>query len=416
MKSEKQFRDHVKICPQCKTGSLCPDGKKLMDVMDMDHDETSMMASARGLLVCARAGVLFQEGQTIRDDIQWMPPGDHDVEPFVEGEPRPVKLTVTAAMANHFNAQLQYLRSQAAAGKEDVPFLDFNHEDGEAAAEVLALYWGGEDPQTGGIRAKVKWSAAGRAALEGKNFRRFSPQWFLDPETLQPIGVGINLGGLVNRAAFKTIARVVAKDAGAANQKQKPSMTDKEIQDAITNGLTAGLKPVTDRIAALEVSAKGATTAATAQASADEKITKLITDALKPVTDELGVFKTERQNAVKAQAKAAVAIHINRGAIAPEDKTTIEAMETLYVANAAGAEAIMGKLPGKITSRIIRGGGSLTATGTTGEHAFIAKAKEFAKANNITSELQAITAFASTAEGRELYESYRRDVVPVKAH
>jgi hypothetical protein len=367
-----------------------------------------------GLIARAFSAVVAPDGQAIPDDIQWMPPGEQNAEPFVNDEPKRVKFKVTAQMAEQFNRQLQELRSRAAAGVDDVPFLDFNHEDGEASAEVMALYWGGEDPKTGGIRAKVKWSAAGRAALEGKSFRRFSPQWFLDPDTLHPLGVGINLGGLVNRAAFKTIARVVAKDASAQTHNPKKEMTREEFQQLLADGL----KPITDKVTALEAKAGGAqtaTAAATAQAGGEDALRKIVTDVVKPLTDKLTAFETNETNRVKASAKAAVQPHVTRGAIAPEDKDTITFWENAWVANASTTEAQLAKLPGKAVTRVIRGNGTTTATGATGEHAFLVKAREFAKTHEIKDSVQALTAFASTAEGRELYDQYRKEVVPVKA-
>ncbi|MDB6124744.1 MAG: hypothetical protein JWQ71_3737 [Pedosphaera sp.] len=154
-------------------------------------------------------------GNALPSDIQWMPPGTHSITPFVAGEPREMTITVNQALAEEFNAQLQQLRADAAAGRGDVPYLDLNHDDAEASAEVTELFWGGDDAKTGGIRARVQWSSAGRDALLGKTFRRFSPQWATNQDTMEPIGIGTNLGGLVNRAAFREIAPVMAKAANA---------------------------------------------------------------------------------------------------------------------------------------------------------------------------------------------------------
>jgi hypothetical protein len=63
----------------------------------------------------------------------------------------------------------------AAEGREDRPFFDFNHEDREASAWPTEFYWAGDDPQTGGVRARLEWSDAGKRAVEGRTFRRFSP-------------------------------------------------------------------------------------------------------------------------------------------------------------------------------------------------------------------------------------------------
>ena len=204
------------------------------------------------------------------DNIQWMPPGTQTAEPFVNGEPCPIQIDVTPELADKLNSQLQDLRSRAATGADDVPFLDFNHEDGEAAGEVTELYWAGNDPIKGGIRAKVNWSTAGRAALEGKSYRRFSPAWFLDPETHEPVGIGVNLGGLVNRAAFKNIARVMAKSGRLApgdNDAELVQAFGKDGAEKFARALAKQLDPLyeaADRIEDLQVQAE--TRSAIAQA------------------------------------------------------------------------------------------------------------------------------------------------------
>jgi hypothetical protein len=103
------------------------------------------------------------------------------------------------------------MREKSSQGHGDVPFIDFNHEDAESSGEVLELFWGGPEMGNGGIRMKINWTDAGVAALRGKMYRRFSPAWLLDRDTGEPIGVGPNLGGLVNRAAFQNIQPIVAK-------------------------------------------------------------------------------------------------------------------------------------------------------------------------------------------------------------
>ena len=152
---------------------------------------------------------------TLPDNIQWMPPGKHTISPSVNGKPANFEIEVNEALAREFNAQLQAMRQAAAQGRGDEPYLDANHEDGEAMAHVTELYWGGDDPKTGGIRARVKWTDAGASAVKGRSYRRFSPQWQLDEDTGKPVGITSNLGGLVNRAAFRNIAPVMAR-AGMA--------------------------------------------------------------------------------------------------------------------------------------------------------------------------------------------------------
>jgi hypothetical protein len=144
-------------------------------------------------------------------DIQWMPPGPQSPVCFVGDDAKELSFTVLPQHAEMFDAMLQKMLSDAAAGNGDVPFIDFNHEDGAASGRPTKFYWGGDDPQTGGIRLKGKWTGSGKAAVQGKDFTRFSPEWFFGANN-EPLAIGANLGGLVNRAAFKSIA-AVAKSA-----------------------------------------------------------------------------------------------------------------------------------------------------------------------------------------------------------
>jgi hypothetical protein len=64
------------------------------------------------------------------------------------------------------------------------------------------------------------WTGSGKAALLNGDYLRFSPQWVFHQKTLEPLGLPCNLGGLVNRAAFKTIAPIAR--AGNAVQTWSP--------------------------------------------------------------------------------------------------------------------------------------------------------------------------------------------------
>lgn len=305
----------------------------------------------------------------VPDDIQWMPPGRHEIFPSINGEEteQPLVVEVNASLAAKFAGQLQHLRSEAAAGRADLPFFDFNHEDAAAAAEVLDLYWAGTDPRTGGIRARVAWTTAGRAALEGKTFRRFSPQWFTHKDTRQPLGIGVNLGGLVNRAAFKTIQPVVAKQAGpafacvgaAATNQPKTTMTEAE-KNELKTLVADAVKPFGDRIAALETKA---TNAQTASAKGTEDLTTTLTNALKPVTDRLAALETSAKNTTEAAADALVQEACARGAIAPQDETTKAFWKQTLITNAAAKDQLA-KLPSNPALATVTAGASTKGGGT----------------------------------------------------
>lgn len=144
-------------------------------------------------------------------EIQFMPPGTHTITPHTaDGSPTTITICVDAATA----ATLESAR--AALTAQGDPYLDFDHADGPAAAWVKEFYWAGDDPTSGGVRARVEWSARGREAVRGREYRKFSPTFQISQPDAQGIcrvvGTSLNMGGLVNRPAFTSIAPLAAKD------------------------------------------------------------------------------------------------------------------------------------------------------------------------------------------------------------
>lgn len=164
------------------------------------------------------------EGSALPSDIQYMPPGRHRIRASQGGKPVSVEVAVSAATAAVLQSFLAGKMTAAAEGREDRPFFDFNHEDREASAWPTEFYWAGDDPQTGGVRARIEWSDAGKRAVEGRTFRRFSPTFHLDASG-HVTGSEINMGGLVNRAAFKRIAPLFAAAPVDTAPEQPPMQT-----------------------------------------------------------------------------------------------------------------------------------------------------------------------------------------------
>ncbi len=155
-------------------------------------------------------GSVIQNG--IPDAIQFMPSGAHTITPMIDGQYKTINIQVNEELAQKLNAELQAMRQQAKLGNGDMPYIDFNHDDAEASGEPTEIYWAGTSRDNGGIWMKVNWTHAGKAALEGKMYRRFSPCWLMD-KNYKPLGITANMGGLVNCAAFQTIKPIVAKGA-----------------------------------------------------------------------------------------------------------------------------------------------------------------------------------------------------------
>lgn len=261
------------------------------------------------------AQIEVTQGQQVPTDIQWMPPGKHTIVATANGKPKEVSVIVDAAAAQRLNSQLQEMRSKAAAGPADLPYTDFNHSDAEASGRPLELRWGGEDPITGGIRANMDWTGPGETALRGRAYRRFSPQFLLD-QAGQIAGIGLNLGGLVNQAAFKTIAPIAAKCGGAPTQNEKMDQAQQLAE------LTAKVTSLTSDLT--ELKAKQTSLPADVQAL-QARVTAL--------TEANGSL-------VKARALDVVNAAVRDGKLPPQDTATHEKWVTLITVDAKNAELL----------------------------------------------------------------------------
>jgi phage I-like protein len=154
------------------------------------------------------------------EEIQYLPPGTHSITATKNGKPAELTLEVDAKTAD----LLQTSYAKITAGDKEQIFIDFNHDDGEASGWITGFYWAGADPEGGGVRAKVEWTAAGQEALQGRNFRKFSPTFTLNSKG-EIEGTTLNAGGLVNRPAFKDITPIVASEGDY----QKPDSKMAEI-------------------------------------------------------------------------------------------------------------------------------------------------------------------------------------------
>lgn len=95
-------------------------------------------------------------------------------------------------------------------------WIDFNHEDAEAAGWVTGFSW----DESRGILASVSWTPSGIKALEEKTYYSFSPAFLIDLETSRPSSLimGHAAGGLVNAPAFGArMPALVAARMGATN-------------------------------------------------------------------------------------------------------------------------------------------------------------------------------------------------------
>jgi phage I-like protein len=247
-------------------------------------------------------------------DLQYMPPGTHRINASRNGKPVSLEITVDASTAETLNNFLQAQLIKATEGNDDRPFFDFNHEDREAAAWPTEFYWAGDDPLTGGVRAKVDWSGAGKKAVTEKTFRRFSPT-FVPDEAGHVVGSETNMGGLVNRAAFKTIAPLFAKS---------------ESNQSMPNPIQAKLHAL-KLIDSIEAS--------------DESAAQVIEVKFNELQSRIDTLETEKDEAGKARAASHVEAAVNAGRIAPKDDDAKAFWQDALIRDEAKAVKALESLP-----------------------------------------------------------------------
>ena len=194
------------------------------------------------------AGVA-QDPATLPDSIEWMPAGVHSIFCSCDDEPAEMRIEVTSDLAAQLNEQLQAARALADSGKASRPYIDFDHARGEAAAIPTEFFW--QD----GIRLRVEWTASGAAAVSGRVYSYFSPEFFADKSgKVTAIPAVGPIGALVNTPAFQEIERIAASLTARKNMI--------EIAKALGLPETATEAEILAKIAELSGAASSATTEA----------------------------------------------------------------------------------------------------------------------------------------------------------
>jgi phage I-like protein len=150
-------------------------------------------------------------------EIVWMPAGTHAITAgTVDGATFAGKVICDEQAARVIAASLAALK---AAGQRT--WLDMNHDDGSAVADVRSFSW----DATRGIIAHLEWTPRGEQALRNKEFSSFSPTFEAHRQTGRVVGLieGHALGGIVNAPAFKAMpALIAARFGGATPEKPAP--------------------------------------------------------------------------------------------------------------------------------------------------------------------------------------------------
>lgn len=257
------------------------------------------------------------EGPELPEHIQWMPPGKHKISASKNGKPAQLEVEVNEEVAKSVRASFLNLKEK---GKR--PYLDFNHNGAESSATVVDIFWGGEDPKLGGVRARVEWTKPGEEALRGRAYNFFSPTFLISEKTGAVTGTTTNMGGLVNEPAFSAISPLMGKN----QPKETTTMT--KLLEAL---VSAKLLPKVDL-------------------SEDEAVAAF-SAAIKARADEATALQT-RVEAAETQVKAAKTQHatslveaaVKDGRIPPKDEDTKAFFVNAIVTAGSSAEKALAAL------------------------------------------------------------------------
>lgn len=278
--------------------------------------------------ILCRAAV--QLAPTASGEMMYMPGGVQTITPINGGIGQPMKVIVDAGGAAQLNTQCAALKA-----RNKRPFFDFNHEDGPASFWPEEFYFS-EAPEPG-IYCRGEWTASGKAGVEGKEWRQFSPVFHVDNKRGNPARIVCrqfakpNMGGLVNDPAFHTILPLWAKNADGAQSisTKNINMTPEELAalQAKNTELQTELDALKSQQTALK--AKNENDAlVTAQIAAKESELKV---AALTLENAQIVAKNKSQGEAiaarnKSDATAAVKRAVERHAIAAKDKPTQDAL------------------------------------------------------------------------------------------
>lgn len=336
-------------------------------------------------IICRGAAQL---APTVTNEVMWMPGGVQVITPFAGGTGLPMRVMVDANGA----AEVEKQRA-ALTAKGQRPYFDFEHEDGGASFWPSAFLW--KDGPEPGIYARGEWSADGKAGVEGKKWRMFSPVFHVDNKRaalsriICKFDANPNMGGLVNTAAFKEISPLWAKNATGAQSGTLTRYEMKPIDDTTLDALQAKnteLQTELNRLKEEQTSIKAKNeNDALVMAKIREHQSALEANQAKIELAEIKAKNATQEATIKshneATAKAAVSAAIERGAIAAKDTASIDHW-TRDITERPEQAAILAKMGGSPAlggERLTRSTSSVQVTGIGPKESVLAYGAVLAK-------------------------------------
>lgn len=254
----------------------------------------------------------FQSELSEAGSIVFLPEGTHTITASVAGKPKTLTVTVDDRVLAGFADDLA--RRQESNVR---PFAGFDHKPGAASFIPQGFRY-----ESGvGLLLDVEWTAAGRAAIEGRDYSYFSPTFLVSKDGI-PTGLTGRgeIGSLVNDPAFEEIPRIAASHQETDPMQHLVELGLVEASCAPDQALeTAKASLASLREAAAQVETVEA--ANMAKKSAEDELADM-----RKRNDELEAaykaLKDEMAMKASASADAAIEEAIKAGRIAPQDEDT----------------------------------------------------------------------------------------------
>lgn len=270
----------------------------------------------------------------------------------VDGKPESITVRVLPSKGPEIAAVLQadLMKRQASNVR---PWFDFEHKRGVASALPKAFrYEAGK-----GVMCALEWTAAGKAAIEGRDYSYFSPEFYIGDDGV-PNGLPERgpLGALVNEPAFREIPRIAAGDASTIETNHQSTMSKLifaalAISAAAVDAESEAVKAI-DKLKSDAVTAKDAKTAAERERDEWKRKAEAADTEIKKV----------RKDRADSLVKAAVA----DGRIAAKDTEKQDKFREKIAAGDTFAEEMLGMLPKQNTGldkTVIQAGAQAPAAG-----------------------------------------------------
>jgi len=135
------------------------------------------------------------------DSIVYLPKGDWEITPTVNGKPEKISVFVDADSAKVLQQSLdERLRGTVR------PHAAFDHRPGPASFLPKQFKWDDEK----GVLLEVEWTQSGKQAVAGKDYSYFSPTFLLRDKKVVGLPEDGEIGSLTNNPAFRKIQRIAA--------------------------------------------------------------------------------------------------------------------------------------------------------------------------------------------------------------